>query len=1346
MRKKSIIIICTLVILGLATILSGTAGAKSLYTIAAINGDPTPIEAYNIETNGSLTFQAAYGVTYYGGGAVGIAIDSDSETLFVTYEFENTIQLLDATTMGDLGTTTAPGATNLAGIVYDHDKGLLYTVDRWTNDLYVYTWYESNHTLILQGMYDLTDDPSSFGLALDEINDILYVADYYSNVMYYSTDTWTKLGEFAVSHYPQSIAMDAENQLVYTGSGWGGYTLLSKYDLQTATETTVDIGQGVTGVAVDPASNLLYCNIGIYIGAQSTIRVYDSDLTELYSTYFDYGYPSPTGLCIPGKDVSYNPLNLSKNDGVECVSPGEQINYTICFENLNDFDVNNVTLVDILPEDVQFIAASDSGQYSGGQVEWDFAEILSGEGRCVWLLIEVNSSVTQESVTNQVTIDSDETPPTTQSEETQICENGEDYPPTQTIELGTPIIEDVYFTGLQWLDLIGSQTPVWINSSDAETGTDFIKYKLFKSDVFGSWDDPEWVYVYDNQQTGDPFTSDADLDNGSISIQFYIGESCFHEIHAHCVDTEGLWNYSEPYDFLVDVDAPSNNEFTYIDSYVLPGGARYISDKTIKRIYVNDTGCTGGVAGADRIIWRIENDLTQTIAAGVIYDNNETGYEDDHVNVSGDLDETEGKMIIDIKLKEECVHFIYHQAVDKLENVLTGVKQLVYVDITPPTIYKTVGEPNCTLIPEKDYCITPETPITFYAEDYGCLGGVGLDILEFNVWYNGSWGGWVPAEELDGEPLYLLDPCTHYLLIRAIDFLGNEYVDNETFRVDETPPVILKTVGDPNIPIIDGNFDYWVSCNTEITIDAYDLGCCGNLTRVAYSINGGNWTEIMDNLSYTFSFEEDCEHVLSIRAEDCFGRVTYDNETFYVDCTPPEIIKTVGEPNCTIVPGEEYCITPQTPIDFYAEDRGCHGGVGMNVTEFNIWYNGSWSGWMPVEELNNESLYMPEPCTHYLLIRATDLFGNQIEDNETFYVDDTPPEIVKTVGDPNIFEGEEPDYWVSCNTPITIDAYDPGCCGVLSYVAYSINDGNWTDITTLLPYTFSFTEDCEHTLNIVAYDCLNQSVEDIEMFYVDCTPPEIFKTVGDPNCVVIEGEEYCVTSETPISFYAEDRGCHGGVGLNSTEYNIWYNGSWSGWMPAASIEGTLYLQGNCTHYLLIRARDWFGNEIVDNETFNVDNSAPEIVKTVGEPYVFPECIEMPDLMEFPPEGELLVYANFTYGAVNYFDVVLSGVPDGYIVYDGTWPGWCSDRTTTHNDTYVQLWDTYDTNIPWPDEDKANWSYANYIINHKHPSATRMDIQNAIWHFIDITETYNGTDAETLFMINDALTNGEDFIP
>ena len=49
MKNKSIIIICTLVILGIATIMSGTVGAKSLYTIASISPDPSPVEAYDIQ-------------------------------------------------------------------------------------------------------------------------------------------------------------------------------------------------------------------------------------------------------------------------------------------------------------------------------------------------------------------------------------------------------------------------------------------------------------------------------------------------------------------------------------------------------------------------------------------------------------------------------------------------------------------------------------------------------------------------------------------------------------------------------------------------------------------------------------------------------------------------------------------------------------------------------------------------------------------------------------------------------------------------------------------------------------------------------------------------------------------------------------------------------------------------------------------------------------------------------------------------------------------------------------------------------------------------------------------------
>ena len=89
------------------------ANAKSFYAIDDINGNPTPIISYDIGLGGTLTYQAINTVTRYGGGAVGIAVDSDSAILFVTYEVSNTIKLLDATTMGDLGITTAPGASDL---------------------------------------------------------------------------------------------------------------------------------------------------------------------------------------------------------------------------------------------------------------------------------------------------------------------------------------------------------------------------------------------------------------------------------------------------------------------------------------------------------------------------------------------------------------------------------------------------------------------------------------------------------------------------------------------------------------------------------------------------------------------------------------------------------------------------------------------------------------------------------------------------------------------------------------------------------------------------------------------------------------------------------------------------------------------------------------------------------------------------------------------------------------------------------------------------------------------------------------------------------------------------------
>jgi hypothetical protein len=114
---------------------------------------------------------------------------------------------------------------------------------------------------------------------------------------------------------------------------------------------------------------------------------------------------------------------------------------------------------------------------------------------------------------------------------------------------------------------------------------------------------------------------------------------------------------------------------------------------------------------------------------------------------------------------------------------------------------------------------------------------------------------------------------------------------------------------------------------------------------------------------------------------------------------------------------------------------------------------------------------------------------------------------------------------------------------------------------------------------------------------------------------------------------------------------------------------------------------------------------------------------------------------------SYFAVELSGLGDGFHIFDGTWRGWCVDtevRILAYFDAIVLS--SYDPFLPsWACDDEQ-WNYINYILNNKHPDAGMMDIQWAIWYFSD-----EGIEIPEMFplameMVNDALANGEDFRP
>lgn len=393
-------------VVSLVLCLVTAAPAKSLHVIAQTNAVTAPIQLYDIQPSPDfIVYQSFANVPQHNQGPLDVSIDTASNTLFITYGGSNIIEIVNADTMTAIGSAVAPGTMSLAGIEVDQDNGLVYTMGRGTARFYVFKWNPAAKTLTLQTDLFLPGVGWGYGIALDELNDLLYVADYSSQVVrYFRTSDWTQAGSFVVSQRPMGIAVDVSSGLVYTGNAspsYGSQQRLSKYNLNTNTEATLylpnvtkNLSDHVVGLAVDQDSGLLYITTGNQVsGGSDRLVVFDSAFNMLKSTG-DIG--DPAGLCVAGKIVSYDPLFLSQDDGLggQCVSSGGTISYSICYDNLaNTADVHDVTLVDVLAENVSFVSASDGGVYDPAtrKVTWNIGTLPAGAPRkCVSLVVSVD--------------------------------------------------------------------------------------------------------------------------------------------------------------------------------------------------------------------------------------------------------------------------------------------------------------------------------------------------------------------------------------------------------------------------------------------------------------------------------------------------------------------------------------------------------------------------------------------------------------------------------------------------------------------------------------------------------------------------------------------------------------------------------------------------------------------------------------------------------------------------------------------------------------------------------------------------------------------------------------------
>jgi len=453
-----------------------TATAKSLYVLSdkrTNSGDNMlPVQAYDIGVDGTLTFQTQHNIPYRASGAVGMAIDSDSGYVFITYEGIGGIHLLDPVTMTDAGTTIAPDARDLAGVVYDHKKKLLYTVDRAWGMLHAYDWDPETATLS-----QVPDSPFTlqralpYGIALDEIGELLYVTNASSSVAVYSTSDWRLVNTISLGRVAMSIAVDVKNGFIYTGAGDAGNMFLTQYHVPTGIkrEVQVELDAGVMGLAVDPDSGLVYMSTGRKNApGGDNLLVYDTAIRRIDSI-FDIG--NPTALAIPAKQIGYNPLNLAKTiidgangstalDGVPHVGPGKTITYEIRFDNNNSYTATDVSILDVLPDGVTFVGADNgagTGQYDSKRrsYRWSYASVPPGSSDILALTVQVAKGIeVGRTIVNSVSISGNEVPRTTTSASVVTANNplnltksifGGSDDPVQGVDINEPITYTICF-------------------------------------------------------------------------------------------------------------------------------------------------------------------------------------------------------------------------------------------------------------------------------------------------------------------------------------------------------------------------------------------------------------------------------------------------------------------------------------------------------------------------------------------------------------------------------------------------------------------------------------------------------------------------------------------------------------------------------------------------------------------------------------------------------------------------------------------------------------------------------------------------------------------------------------
>ena len=486
-------------------------------------------------------------------------------------------------------------------------------------------------------------------------------------------------------------------------------------------------------------------------------------------------------------------------------------------------------------------------------------------------------------------------------------------------------------------------------------------------------------------------------------------------------------------------------------------------------------------------------------------------------------------------------HCIEYYAVDKLGNTEPTHKQCVFVDNTPPTGTKEVGEPK--KVDTGFTWVTQNTPITLSCTDQG-EHPVNNERVWWRISYDGSWGPWYSAP----SPVItnFKDDTNHDLEFYCVDALGNKEETHpvQYYKVDTTPPETTKEIIGPQF-YNETEEKLYINGITNISLTCVDREepCAVGVDNIQYRY----WVDEVwtDWFVYTepFNFPEESNHTLEYYCNDTLGnKGDYHLQVYYVDKTPPETTKWFEGPFYSPNNNQTMWISNQTLVHLQATDGDEEHASGVNKTYWRNTLvdkvychnqticqqaqgNGTWN-------LYTGPFNKSEESCHLIEYFSVDNVGKtENVKKQCVYVDNTPPTPDKKIGEPKAkWDGKDANFYpeikdlcwngqadeiecwkITLLTPIKLDCVDPephpvNHEGVCFRVEWDGEDqtkeycdtrkGNMTEGFCCVneEIEFMFNKISEHELEYYCVDALGNSNKknlDIEKFKVEETKFEI---------------------------------------------------------------------------------------------------------------------------------------------------------------------------------------------------------------------------------------------------------------